>query len=451
MKLLSRVVWSEGMYLAPHHFQTQCRYFEDAIEFATSSLWFKPYGLSGCEMDPEALQNGTISIRHARGWMADGLPFNMPGSDPVPEPRSIAQHFSPTRDSQTVLLAIPQRRNEGRNFAGPPGNGLAEARFLAETHVIPDETNGRDEKPVEIGRKNFRLQLDSEPADGLTTIALARVRRDGAGRFVYDPTFIPPLLTIAASEYLMGLLRRLCELLDEKGKSLTEGRVTQSEDLADYFRRDLVSFWFLHTIYSCLGGLRHQLLSKKGHPEELYAELLRLAGGLCCFALDAHPRDLPLYDHDNLTGCFDTLDQKIRAWLNLMVPANCFSIPLRPSQPYYWTGAASDARFFDRSRWILEVQSKAGEAYTIARTPQLVKVCSERFVAELVRRAVPGLPLSHVSSPPPEVPTKVEAQYFSVTKQGPCWEDISHTRRIGVYVPGDLPEPQLTIHIILER
>ena len=50
MKLLSRVVWSEGMYLGPHHFQVQNRYFEDSIRFAASSLWFSSFGLAGVEL-----------------------------------------------------------------------------------------------------------------------------------------------------------------------------------------------------------------------------------------------------------------------------------------------------------------------------------------------------------------------------------------------------------------
>ena len=62
MKLLSRVVWSEGMYLGPHHFQAQARYFEDLIQFATSSLWFKPYGLIDCQFDVEALQTNLRSV-----------------------------------------------------------------------------------------------------------------------------------------------------------------------------------------------------------------------------------------------------------------------------------------------------------------------------------------------------------------------------------------------------
>lgn len=93
VKFLSRVVWSEGMHLGPHHFQAQSRYFEDSIHFATSSLWFEPFGLVGLELNAEALQNGTVSIVSARGILPDGLPFNMPESDPLPEARGIAELF----------------------------------------------------------------------------------------------------------------------------------------------------------------------------------------------------------------------------------------------------------------------------------------------------------------------------------------------------------------------
>src|SRR5580765_4483965 len=89
MKLLSRVVWAEGMHLGPHHFQVQSRYFEDSIQFATSALWFASYGLAGLELDNDALFNGTVSLLHARGILPDGLPFNMPESDMLPAPRII--------------------------------------------------------------------------------------------------------------------------------------------------------------------------------------------------------------------------------------------------------------------------------------------------------------------------------------------------------------------------
>src|SRR5215471_7433889 len=131
MKLLSRVVWSEGMYLGPHQFQAQSRYFEDSLHFAASSLCFASYGLAGIELDTDALYNGTVSLLHARGIFPDGLAFNMPESDPLPEPRAIARHFAPTSDGVVVRLAIPPRRANGQNCAidGTPANG---ARFVEE-------------------------------------------------------------------------------------------------------------------------------------------------------------------------------------------------------------------------------------------------------------------------------------------------------------------------------
>src|SRR5271154_2102619 len=71
MKHLSRVVWSEGMYLGPHHFQAQNRYFEDSVHSATTSLWFQPLGFAGYLLDDEALRNGTLSLVHARGLFPD--------------------------------------------------------------------------------------------------------------------------------------------------------------------------------------------------------------------------------------------------------------------------------------------------------------------------------------------------------------------------------------------
>src|ERR1700683_2376747 len=169
MKLLSRVVWSEGMYLGPHHFQVRSRYFEDSIQFATSSLWFSAYGLAGIDRDATALENGTVSLIHARGVFPDGLPFNMPESDELPPPRAIADLFPPTRDGIVVMLGIPPRKANGFNCAleGNAANGNDGARYLAESRVLHDENTGADERPVRLGRKNLRLIAGNEPEGGL--------------------------------------------------------------------------------------------------------------------------------------------------------------------------------------------------------------------------------------------------------------------------------------------
>ena len=201
---------------------------------------------------------------------------------------------------------------------------------------------------------------------------------------------------------------------------------------------------------SGLSPLRHLWTAKRGHPEELYLEMARLAGALCTFALDSHPRDIPVYDHDALDRTFRDLDGHIRRHLETIVPTNCISIPLAPAAKYFYEEDITDQRCLNRSRWILAVRSSAGEVEVMTKTPQLVKVCSAAFVPELVRRALPGLALTHMPTPPPAVSAKVDFQYFSISKGGPCWEHLAQTRRAGIYVPGELPDVELELLVVLE-
>jgi type VI secretion system protein ImpJ len=449
MKSLSRVVWSEGMYLGPHHFQAQSRYFEDSIQFATSSLWFDTYGVVGCELSGEALRNGVVSVTHARGIFQDGLVFEMPESDPLPAARNIADLFPPTSDCLTVSLAIAERKADGLNCVlaeNAEPNGF---RFTGETRPLHDETTGRDEKPVTLGRKNIRLLLDTEGADGMATLPIARIKRSGSGYFIFDPEFIPPCLQITASERIMSLLGRLIEILEEKGASLAVPKRDGSGKAA-FSTREIATFWFLHTVNAGLAPLRHLYLSKRGHPEELYVEMLRLAGSLCTFALDSHPRSLPLYDHDHLDRCFQELDGHIRGNLEVIVPTNCIAIPLRVGDDYFYYGEIADQRCLGPSRWILGMRAKLGEADVIATAPPLIKVCSQQFVPQLVKRALPGLPLTHLPTPPPAVSPKVETQYFNIAKSGPCWDHIHQTKTVGVYVPAAFPGAEIELLVVID-
>ncbi len=445
MKLLSRVVWSEGMHLGPHHFQVQSRYFEDSIQFATSSLWFASYGLAGLELDTDALYNGAVSLLHARGILPDGLPFNMPECDDLPQPRVIADLIPPTRDSVTVLLGIPPLRPNGLNCTVGAASG--DARYASQARVLHDEISGVDERSVQMGRKNLRLLLDIEPAGDLITIPVARIVRDGAGHFAYDPGFVPPVVQIAASSRLLQLLQQMVEILNEKGAAL--GR-DAANSRGDFSTREIASFWLLHAVNSALAPLRHLLIAKRGHPEELFVELSRLAGALCTFSLDSLPRDLPVYDHQNLTDCFNQLDRHIRAHLETVLPTNCITIPLAAAGDCFYEGKVTDARCLGNSRWILAIRAGMPESELMTQTPQLVKVCTPVFVRELVNRALPGMPLTHLPIPPPAISTRVETQYFGISRTGPCWNHMLQTRQIGVYVPSAFPDPELQVLVVLD-
>jgi type VI secretion system protein ImpJ len=453
MRPFTKVVWQEGMHLAQHHFQLQSRYFEDSVAFALAQLFFQPYGLAGCELDPEALRNGTVSVVAARGVMRDGLAFHIPEADPPPPPRAIRELFSPTQDRHVVCLAIPPYRAGRANCAlevGTSGGG-GDVRFVAESRVVADETTGADEKPILLGRKNLRLLLDSELGEDTVALPLARVRRDGAGHFVYDLDFIPPVLELGASLGLMERLRRVIEILESKSEALVSQRRAGQADLAAYASRDVASFWLTHTIHASLAPLRHLLEARRAHPEQLYAELARLGGALCTFSLDSHPRSLPLYDHDHLEECFGELERHIRGHLDLVIPTNCLSLPLERARKFLYTAAVKDKRCLGPSTWILGVRAAKGRQADVANAvPRLAKVCSAQHIARLVKEAHPGLPLEHLPTPPSAVATRAGAQYFLIRQEGPCWDAIEKSAEVGIFLPEALADAEIELVVVLE-
>jgi len=449
MEALTRVVWSEGMHLAQHHFQAQAGYFERLTGGALSDLFRVPYGLLACEFDREALLNGTVALVAARGIMPDGLTFAFP-EEPPPAPLAIRDLFSPTQTAHRVLLAIPPELPGQANCTLPEAP-VDRARFSASESLLPDELMGSGELPVQLARKNFRLLLDIEDHDDLVTLPIARVQRDGTGHFVFDPAWVGPTLRIGASERLRTLVGRMVEMLSERAAAMAAERAS-SAGTAEYAPREVASFWFLHALNTAIPTLRHWQRTGAAHPEQLYLLLAQLGGALCTFSLTSHPRDLPPYDHAQPEACFAQLERHIRQHLDVVLPTQALTLPVSLSDPGFFVAAVSDRRCFDpSSHWYLGIRSTAPAADVIGRANKLVKLCSAKFIARLVKEAYPGLELEHAARPPAELSPRLGTHYFALRRTDPCWRSIVDTGEVGIYAPAALPDVELELKVILDR
>jgi len=449
MKLLSKPVWSEGMYLSPHHFQAQNHYFEDFMNFVTSSLWRDAFGFAGLQFDKDALRNGTLVLTHARGLLEDGLIFDLPSSDSAPKPRDFASLFSPVADHLTMYLAIPGVITDGQNTSQDAAS--IKTRYLAKDQILPDQNTGLDEKPVTIGCKNLQLLAESELTERYVSLPVVRIVRDGSGNYEADPTFVPPCLSLSASPTLMDMLRRLVEVLDEKSAVFAQEQKQDGVFRTGMSARHVAQYWFLHAVNSNVSSMRHFLAAKNIHPQELFREMSRLGGALCTFGLEVHPRELANYDHRDPGPGFAQMDDHIRRHLEIVMPSKAIKIPLTQVESFLFQGEIRDERCIGPARWILEIQSPIGDADLIARAPKLIKICSARFVVELIKRALPGLPMAHVSVPPAQIAARVESQYFGVSRNGPCWESIVQSRQVGIYVPAEIPRPEVSLIVLLDE
>jgi type VI secretion system protein ImpJ len=449
MRQLQPVIWAKGTFLTPQHLQLQDRFFESVLDFKLGALKYCPWGFAEMQFNHEALSAGSLALARAVGLFPDGLAFDIPDSDAAPGERRIEQSFGPDQTTLEVYLAVPQHRDRGLNVS--VGQKSGDTRYQAEIELSRDENTGLAEKPVQVAKKNLRLLLEGEPLQGNTILRVGCVKKTETGLYQLDPQFIPPLLDISASEYLVAILRRLVEILAAKSSTLSGMRRQKNQSLAEFTAADIANFWLLYTANSYLPVMRHIFESKKGHPEGLYTTMLALAASLTTFSSTLQPRDLPNYDHDNLGACFTDLDEKLRMLLETVVPSNFVSIPLKLSRPSIYSAALANDKYLTNTRMYLAISADLSEADLLRRVPQLVKVCSATHIETLIRQALPAIPLTHVPSPPGSIPIKLNYQYFSLNQSGAAWEAVQRARNIAAYVPGDIPNPQLELIILLPQ
>ncbi len=449
MKQLQPVLWTKGTFLTPQHLQLQDRFLEDSLNFRLQALKFCAWGFSEVVLDQELLAQGQLAVTRASGIFPDGLLFDIPGPDQPPPSKALVEFFDPGMRDLDIYLTIPDYKLKGLNVAGL--GRTAGSRYLAEITNIRDDNTGTGERPIQIARKNLRLLAANETREGSSALRIANVERTEAGAFRLNPRFVPPLLAVRASDYLRGLVNGVLEILSAKSTQLAGGRRQKNQSLADFTASDIANFWLLYTVNSHIPVLSHLLQGQRCHPEELFSELTALGASLTTFSTTVRPRDLPLYDHLNLSRVFSDLEEKLRLLLESVVPTNVVSLPLKQLKNTIYATAIDQDKYLANTRMYLAFSADTSEESIIRKVPQLVKACAASQIEQLINMALPGIALSHVTVPPSAIPVKMKYQYFSLNQSGPAWETVIRSRNFAAHVPGELLNPQMELIILLPQ
>jgi type VI secretion system protein ImpJ len=134
-----------------------------------------------------------------------------------------------------------------------------------------------------------------------------------------------------------------------------------------------------------------------------------------------------------------------------VVPSNFIALPLKlVRDTIYATSIEKDA-YFEGSLFYLAISADIRDVDLIDRSKKLLKACSATQIETLIRNALPGLRLQHVSTPPRSIPVKLRHQYFAIEQSGPIWESIQRARNFAVYAPAELLNPQMELIILLAQ
>ncbi len=437
MNRFDRIVWNEGMFLTPHHFQQWDRSLQSELGFRRTAMSPFGWGVRRLEIDRDGLANGRFSLLELEAILPDGCVVRAPAATPLPAGRRLDEHFGADQQQLEVFLALPEVRAGVPVCRLPDRQAAVDSRHVGEMVRIQDENDPGKEVEVLVARQNLRLLLGHESQSGYTLLKLAEVLRSAEGKLELNRDYAPASLTLTAAGPALGLARVTLERLAAQASALANESRQLAGGVFEWASADTARFWLMHTANTYLPVLAHYQRHPQTHPLALYLTLSQLVGALCTFSTGLHPRDIPPYDHEGLGTVFVGLERMLRELLDTIIPKRYQMVPLTRREDSLLLGSLADERLLEPNRhFYLGVHGDLPEHRVRDEVPAQLIIGAPHNIDHLVRTAHPGVERTHVAVPPRDFPLKAGHSYFKLETRGEIWETIGEARAIAIYLGG---------------
>jgi type VI secretion system protein ImpJ len=429
----NRVIWSEGLFLQPQHFQQQERYFERYVETRCRPLVPHGWGFTEIEFERDLLSIGKAALRRLSGVFPDGTPFRMPDDDPLPSPLEIGAEV---RD-EILYLAIPLRRPGEIEADRDAGSDELVRHDVRTVQARNATSNSGDPAVLEVGALRTRLLLAKDVTDAYATVPLAHIVECRADRqVVLDENFIPTVLHVRAAGRLAAFTSELLGLLHQRGEALA-GRVaaTGRGGAAEF-----ADFLMLQAINRYEPLLAHFADSGDFHPESLFHVCVTAAGELATFtATSKRPPKATAYRHDRLRESFDPVILALRESLSKVLTQTAVSIPIEPKKFGISVAIVTDRSLYSTAVFILAARADMPAEEVRRRFPAQLKIGPVEKITDLVRLQLPGVPVHAVPVAPRQIPYHAGFAYFELDQTDALWDQLQSSGGVAMHVAGEFP------------
>jgi type VI secretion system protein ImpJ len=455
MKPPQRVVWSEGMLVAPQHMQQQDLYHERLLDERIAALAPYPWGLVSGEIDAGALGTDQLRLTRFVGVLPDGSYVAFEAGDAeCPPARPVGVHFPPTHPFCEVYLGLPKER-EGvpsislEETGGPSTSTKASrARFRSVNRPVADLTRNIADLPVTFAQRNTAILFGDESREDFDAIKVAEIVRDRRGALLVNETYIPPTLRIDSAPFLMAGMRRLLALMVTKQRALSGDRRQRDGARIEFNAADITRFLQLTTVNMAIPVLTYATSNGELTPSQLYLVLVQVAGQLATFSTEVDPSKLPAYSYTDLRATFEELFARVTALLQMTIREAYITVPLEIVDGIY-SGKLDDERLLSASEYVLAIRSDMPEAELAQRLPALCKIASVSQLPRLIRAAsTRGVPIQVAYRPPSEIPVRSGVTYFSLNLQNDYWREVLQDRLVSIYLPPPFDPDRLKLELM---
>ncbi|MCH2164943.1 MAG: type VI secretion system baseplate subunit TssK [Marinovum sp.] len=430
----SKVLWSEGLFLQPHHFQQSDRYTESLVAGLAQRITPYAWGVNHIEIDQEVLKTGQFAIKEVSGLTQDGTVFRVPSAEDHPPALDVPD----TIKDCVVYLTVPHRR-QGALEVDMTGAELSAARLRpAELEVTDVTSTGKKAITLGVGKLRLQFALEVDDLADRHCIPIAKiieVRPDQ--EIILDKSFIPSCLDIQAGGPLSGFVRELDGLLGHR-KTALAGRLSEGGGAKGV--AEISDFLLLMCINRTQPMMQHIAQIENVHPEEFYRFCVGLAGELATFmAPEKIAPEFPSYAHDKLTQTFNPVIKALRQYLSSVLEQTAISIPLDPRKYGISVGVIADRKLLSTAGFVLAVKADIPAENVRRHFQNQAKIGPVEEIRQLVNSALPGIPLRPLPVAPRQIPYHAGVVYFELDADSPHWGKMSTSGGVAVHVSGEFP------------
>ena len=414
----SKVVWREGLFLRAVHFQQSDRYHERLVETRARYISPYPWGFAELEIDLDKAAQRKFALRRAAGIMPDGTPFDIPGDMPPPPMLDIPNGLT----NQTVWLTLPAAEPNATETGAREAKSAS--RFVEDMETFKDSTSTIDVRhEIDVAHPRLAYDVRPTPRPGYFVLGVARiVSVEDNKPLVFDQNFVPPLLVCRRHAVAKGWIDRVLGWVESKLGELSR----YAADPTSGGGLQSVDYFVLQLLNRTVPMLRHFRDSAYVHPERLFCALVALAGELATFTTEKRlARDYPAYDHDNLAGVFEPVLRDLQDFLSARLGRRAIRLEIIEKAENAFISPVRDRSLFRTARFVLEVAARRPLAEIQTQFPNLFKVGPNTKMSEIVLAHLPGVPLVHLPTPPPQIRVLTDHVYFLLDQNSPLWPEFS--------------------------
>ncbi len=436
-------LWGRGVMISPQHFQQQAAYAAWSTECVALMGLNHPWGVIRAEFDADALKLGRLQARHLHLRFQDGTQIDTYNADDLPPVMMLEGH------DVVVVLALPLLRANGGNCLQPDDVAERPVRYRQRWRDIRNQF-GDDTRQIAVIKPELTLRFAEQDNGDYLVCPVARLKQDSQGCWSQDESFLPPLLAVQSSQWLLTQLEQLMTQLRTRLNRLMAMRRESNERMADFAVADVSLFWLLNALNSAEPVLGQFARFPQSAPERLYPELARLAGSLLTFSLAHQGSAIPVYQHASLNDVFPPLFDLLSDLLEASLPSRVVSIELEHDKRLHqWLARLQEPRLREDADFYLSVRSPLPVAQLQEQFPRQCKIGSPHYVTDLVNSSQQGIPLKPLRHVPAAIPLRLENQYFALDLSHPAAREMLSSGSCMFYVPGMLGEPELELFAVL--